>query len=463
MRILLPLFISLIINFQSIGQYTTILDHNFEQALIDLGIDSPPIDSRVLTATAAQVTDLIIPSKQITNLTGIEAFVNLRSLMVDYNELTTLNLSKNIHLRDVRCSNNNLKQLYVAKSTQLSHLNCSNNELYTINTSKNILLNYLHCRNNSLHVLDVSSNPNLTQLFCGINNFKYLDISKNIELTHLDCYNNELTSLDISHNLKMEWLNCASNKLIEINVSKHKQLNALHCGSNLIPSVDVSNNAKLEYLSCNNNLLTEIDISQNTNLRRINCGGNNIKELDLDNNPKMEDITIYTTFIDQIDLSNKYFLNRIEFSKTPLACLNFGASKSTATEISLVATDVPFLTCIDIGNLKKTQFKWLYLDDGITLQKNCIFSCESASTEEKIINISIYPNPTNGPFTISFNKHVIDELEVSLVNIIGQEIKSYKANNVSEFGIEINQSAGLYFLILKINFSEPIIYKVIRK
>ena len=43
-------------------QYTAIPDPNFEKALIDLGIDSSPIDGRVLTASVTGVISLNISS-----------------------------------------------------------------------------------------------------------------------------------------------------------------------------------------------------------------------------------------------------------------------------------------------------------------------------------------------------------------------------------------------------------------
>jgi hypothetical protein len=420
MKILLLLFISSLFDLQSFGQYTQIPDPNFEQALIDLGYDTGPKDGWVLTTSIAEVYYLDLNSKSIKSLTGIEDFV------------------------------------------KLDRLDCWENELTTLNLSNNLLLTHLECGNNNLSVLDLSHNQKLTWLFCGLNELQYLDISKNIELTHLDCSKNKLRSLDISQNLKLEWVMCASNKLTKIDVSKHLKLNSLQCGKNSLTSIDVSKNTELEYLYCDNNLLTEIDISQNTKLWRINCGGNNIKELDLHDNPKMEDITIYDTYIDQIDLSDKYYLNRIEFSNTPLACLNFGASKSAATEITLLATNTPNLNCIDIGDIKESYFNWLDLDDGITLQKNCIANCSLTVDTTKVTNISIYPNPTNSLLTIDFNGKEVSELKVSLLNIIGQEIKYYKASNVSEFTLEINESSGVYFLQLIADSHSPIIYKVLK-
>ena len=78
----------------SYAQYTSIPDSNFEQALIDLGIDSEgTLDGQVLTADIIGVTTLNVSSKGITDLTGIQAFTALETLHCYSNVLLqTLNV-----------------------------------------------------------------------------------------------------------------------------------------------------------------------------------------------------------------------------------------------------------------------------------------------------------------------------------------------------------------------------------
>ena len=91
----------------------------------------------------------------ITDLTGIEAFVSLTSLVCSWNQLSSLNLSA-----------------------------CT-------------ALTYLNCFSNYLTSLDVSANTALTTLYCYGNNLTSLDVSNNTALTGLDCSYNQLTSLDV--------------------------------------------------------------------------------------------------------------------------------------------------------------------------------------------------------------------------------------------------------------------------
>jgi hypothetical protein len=76
----------------------------------------------------------------------------------------------------------------------------------------------LSCNYNQLTSLDVSKNTALTDLSCYGNQLTSLDVSKNTALTHLACFVNQLTSLDISKNTALEWLDCGSNQLTTLDV-----------------------------------------------------------------------------------------------------------------------------------------------------------------------------------------------------------------------------------------------------
>ena len=80
------------------GQQTFVPDDNFEQELINLGYDSI-LDDSVLTANINTVTQLFLANRNIIDLTGIEAFVDLQTLDCNFNPgLLTLDLSNNIEL-----------------------------------------------------------------------------------------------------------------------------------------------------------------------------------------------------------------------------------------------------------------------------------------------------------------------------------------------------------------------------
>ena len=91
-------------------QFTFVPDDNFEQSLINLGVDIL-IDDYVETQAVDTITYLYIPNQNITDLTGIEDFVLLRELFCYSNQILTLDLSNNSELFEVSCGNNALISL----------------------------------------------------------------------------------------------------------------------------------------------------------------------------------------------------------------------------------------------------------------------------------------------------------------------------------------------------------------
>ena len=79
------------------AQNTNVPDDKFEQALIDLGYDDT-LDDYVLTANISGVTTLDVSNKEISDLTGIEAFAALTNLVVSNNKLTALDVTTNTAL-----------------------------------------------------------------------------------------------------------------------------------------------------------------------------------------------------------------------------------------------------------------------------------------------------------------------------------------------------------------------------
>ena len=79
------------------AQNTNVPDDKFEQALIDLGYDDT-LDDYVLTANISGVTTLDVSNKEISDLTGIEAFTALTELTSYANQLTSLDAVSYTHL-----------------------------------------------------------------------------------------------------------------------------------------------------------------------------------------------------------------------------------------------------------------------------------------------------------------------------------------------------------------------------
>ncbi len=151
-------------------------DRGFLNALFRQGVDKNG-DGSISDVEAEALASLMIPPSEISDLTGLEAFINLDSFSITLNPLSGIDLSAN---------------------TALRYLECTSCELSTLDVSKNLLLEVLICNRNSLSELDVFQNQSLTTLVIKNNLFTSLDLSANTGLKKMVSCGNRLTSLDIS-------------------------------------------------------------------------------------------------------------------------------------------------------------------------------------------------------------------------------------------------------------------------
>jgi len=217
------------------------------------------------------VRELIVARCEIADLSGIEYFSALKTLICPANNLTEIDITKNTALRSLYCSNNRLTEL------------------------------------------NVSNNASLEALAFGGNPIAKIDLTKNMALIDLNCYNSILTELDVSKNTALKYLDCPANRLTELDVSNNTALQGLWCGGNRLNELDVSKNTELWMLNCEDNLLTELDVSGNTELMSLICGGNRLTELDVSKNIKIEALKCsYNYMISDIAIKGLEVLTKLK-------------------------------------------------------------------------------------------------------------------------------------------------------
>ena len=347
------LFIVLLTSSFVFAQKTYVPDDKFEQALIDLGYDTT-LDDSVLTANISGVTTLDVSNKEISDLTGIEAFTALTYLDCNHNKLTSLDVSANTALTFLHCYSNQLTSLDVSANTALTNLHCGSNQLTSLDVSLNTALTYLNVERMSMASLDVSNNTALTQLYCSKNQITSLDVSNNTALTELIIHDNQLTSLEVSKNTALTLLNVNNNKLTSLDVSKNTVLKFFKCADNQLTSLDVSNNTALETLDCYVNQLTSLDVSANTALTKLDCNSNQLTSLDVSSNTNLTSLQCSYN-----QLTNLNMRNGITDELT-----TFNATKSGTA-----------LTCIEVLDPAWATANWTSangnIEEGVTFAVIC--------------------------------------------------------------------------------------------
>ncbi len=253
----------------------------------------------------SKITEIMCINKAISSLKGIEHFVNLYKLSCGGNNLTELDLSRNLNLMSLNCNNNHLKKLNISYNTYLDWLNCSSNELTELDLSHNPGLNTLYCSENRLNSLDVSNNPGLSRLGCQYNN---------------------LSILDLTHNTKIWELNIEKNKIDTFDPGVLPELTEFSCSSNLLGALDFSSNPKLTFVSCSNNNLETLDVSKNLSLGCVDCSANQLKTLDLSSNKALSTLYCSSNQLESLDLSSQRDLCTLYCDHNPLAEIDISNS-----------------------------------------------------------------------------------------------------------------------------------------
>ena len=127
-------------------------DENFRNWVLaqDYGQDGVLTEDEI-----AGVTNIDVSWKNIASLKGIEYFTALTELKCGFNQLTSLDLSKNTALTKLECDANLLTFLDVSKNMALTNLNCSYNQLTSLYLPQNTALTWLGCSNNQLSLIHI--------------------------------------------------------------------------------------------------------------------------------------------------------------------------------------------------------------------------------------------------------------------------------------------------------------------
>ena len=112
----------------------------------------------------------------ITDLTGIEAFINITGLDCRVNPLAVIDLQYNTALISLDCSYTDASFINVTQCPLLEEIYLDQTEILFLDLSNNPALKRIWSRNNLLIELDLSQNPALETVHLGNNLLTALDI-----------------------------------------------------------------------------------------------------------------------------------------------------------------------------------------------------------------------------------------------------------------------------------------------
>lgn len=325
----LNMFVCLIcfFSFAVMAQTTNIPDPNFEQALIDLNIDSDgAINGLVLTSDIDTVFTLDISNKGITDLTGIQDFAALENLDVSSFMGTSLSFS----------GNENLEQLIFNHNINLSYLDVTNNFNLEIISSSYSLLSEL----------DLSDKPNLVELILGEpspsdnHGIETLDLSQSPLLTKLQLINLVLlTSVD----LRSDSNTILTDVFVECSFDGGFRCDPITCF--MVDDIAAAQNNQFPYSEWEADVIFSQDCS-------LGLSENDINVIFLYPNPVQNEIY----FNSETDLGNLQ-IKIFNLEGKLLKAENMNFEKETALDVSNLSTGFYFLNITDEnGNVEVKKF-----------------------------------------------------------------------------------------------------------
>ena len=379
-KIILCLLFTLLAQIEIKAQIVNIPDANFKAALLahgstitggNIGTIDTNSDGEIQVSEAqVYLGAIIVSSKSIMDLTGIDEFTALTELVCNNNQITNIDLSANTALTYLNLSRNQITNIDLSANTALTYVYCSNNPISNLDVSNNTALTSLICEmGQSLTSLDVSNNIALTSLVCDHNQLTQLDVSANTALTNLRCTNNQLTNLDIQTNTALTRLECRRNQLTSLDLRNNPALLSVECEFNQLTSLNTPTSTTLVGLFCDNNQLTNLDVSSHVNLINLQCHSNHLNRLDISNNPDLV----------QLYCSNNMLSNLNTFANTQLVSLqcynnqisNLDLSRNTALHSFYGFNNLPFLQiCVTDTAAVQSSTVW-FKDSTASYVENC--------------------------------------------------------------------------------------------
>ena len=221
-------------------------------------------------------------------------------------------------------------------------------------------------------------------------------------------------------------------------------LTSLNCSWNQLSSLNLSACTALTSLNCRNNYLTSLDVSANTALTGLDCSYNQLTSLDLSNNTALIVLYCYINQLTSLDVSACTALTGLRCDLNQLTSLNV-KNGNNIDMVQFIALANPNLSCIEVDNVAWSNANWANpnsIDSIASFSLNC--SGAGISDINESYSLMIYPNPTNGDFTITGLELLGTVSSLTLTDMNGKVVKvlDTKATKFSMSAIK----PGVYFL-----------------
>lgn len=284
------------------AQNVNIPDANFKNYLLADAAINTNSDAEISVAEAQAFTgELLINGLSISDLTGIEAFVNITRLDCYSNNLVALDVSNNQLLTRLHCASNQIQTLDISANTLITDIQCHNNSvLYELNIANgnNSNINWMKAYGNSLSCIQIDagftppSDAGIYSQGWTIGNSAFYDEDcaalnqiVNIPDANFKSFLVSDSSINVNGDSEISVAEAQATTELIMNgigisdltgIVAFTNLTRLDVPNNSISTIDVSNNLSLIRLHVASNSLTSLDIRLNTSINELFCYNNSL-------------------------------------------------------------------------------------------------------------------------------------------------------------------------------------------
>gem|GEM_PF-1268054 len=400
------------------GCTVTIPDAAFKNALVSNFTINVNQNTEIECSEATAYTGSIsVPSLSITDLTGIDSFVNATTLDCHNNTINTLNLLANTSLTSLVCYGSSISNLILPTSNILDELICSDNALTAIDVTQLPNLTYFACNSNQISTLDVSQNPNLDYLECAFNSLTSLNVATNTLLTRVWCADNLIQTLNLSANTLLTDIECANNALTSLNIKNTNNLNLTIFDATGNPNLTCIQTDDVTFMNTNFSAFKDATASYSANCA-VPLAVDDIATIN-------EDATVYFSVV---------------------ANDNFGSDGASSTDITVATNPTNGTASVNDNGTANNP-----TDDYITYTPNANFNgtdvftytIMDATGDASTATVNVTINAVNDlPLAVNDNANVNEDASASINVLINDDFGGDGAN-VGSITIAINATNGI--------------------
>ncbi len=439
-------------------------DVNMKAALVaDTFINTNGDDEIQVSEAAAINQPLTGSGLGISDLTGIEAFINITGLDVSNNNLTSADITKNTKLLSLDISNNNLTGVDLTNNMELESLNLSNNNIINVDINQNVNLSSLFLNDNSVEraylingnntlitSFDIRNNPNLVCI--AVDNIDWSNtnwINKdNSAFFNTDCssewevYTEDETVSSVIENTP--GVDADGDGVVTYEEAQNFTGDLDLSGQNVSDITGLEAFSNASSINISGNIITDISnlLSANTVVVSSKITGQK-KRVNL-NESELSELYVANNLIESIDAREIYSLIKLDVSNNSLSTLFLdNGSNTSLTDLNTIGN--ANLGCIQVDNVDYANNAAGWLKDSFTIYST---NCQAALSIDELLakSLKLYPNPVKDKFKVELsNQFTLEKIE--LYNLIGKKIIQTGEEQVNLSHLP----SGIYMAVIKTN------------